>query len=1098
MNIGKSFSFNRKDNIDGDIDEQMSNLYIDPMILEKKCADSVSSSMLSDSSFRPLSFKIPNQTLSVSYAKSPEAVVEGLPSQYFTPNYDPIGPHLEEISTWSNLEMTERFMTKIEEADTDKDVIISHLTSMIDANYSDLLECMGNVKSIDLDLCRAGIQIGHGRRKLRSACEIIHSGAIQIKRLNNKRDELQKLSETIRSLKALKDVHQAMLNCMNTGEVGKAANHAHRVVESLKHDAFDRFSALKAIEANMQKSVITIRQKTDRALKRLCGRKFTASDYESIIMSYLILDHMSETMGMALTDGNNNNLEDDNFEHGGLGFYFDSVGCIEGLSQRINRFQLDDVDACLHSAVMEYIYASQQKKHRVFSELKQQQQQSSITSGGTATTTSYMMVHQMDLGEIVDIAEVPLNLLYRRLTADTIAPCIVRSCELLADVVHTHYLITQWHYTPFAAENHDWIYLHRNCIAEQQQQLLSSTATTTTASSAMLLPPSESPSKVGASMKKMPFAETESVIVNNNNSSSNSNETAIESIVHYDEDDEEEEDDDEDEFEIIETATKEKEEETQDGFDSSNKATIRLSANPAAQLKQWLQTAKQQVAAANAAQDASITSSIISCFDRNFSYQVNSGNSRIVNNNTILQANSDSNNNSNSSSNSSGWKMATAYKSLLQSRSILWEEILRALVNMLSMLFFTAESKLDDFLAMTEALNNMVQLGKEFCNNDSKVLLLALQEKSREYFYNYHCESFQMIRMMLESESWQCVPVDHLAAAVVQPNTTSSNKHKAIPIDSYQQQGGGGAAAITILDVLQSMVVRDDSTRREAMNNTNTTTSSTTLSTTTSDDSGTDDNSHNCSTLMLVRFATTGNPFQQKATRADDVESENGDIMGNSSNCGNYNSNDFHSPARNNKLATSYHKSTTVVSTTTTSGVSGNVDDKKRVLKSFWHLLQEDAEEILQSAAAAAVSSFNSPRSGGNSLSSPSPTATKRYSSSTPSSSSSSAAASAAGAIVTQSALNGIVKYVAKYLQLMYLLPSAALAADIFAHLGQLFDYYLCTVFHGFMPFEEKTKFLAAFTKLTAPAPDYIKEFEVSSVFVILSLSLLQLKRNAM
>ena len=67
----------------------------------------------------------------------------------------------------------------------------------------------------------------------------------------------------------------------------------------------------------------------------------------------------------------------------------------------------------------------------------------------------------MSDGEVMDLAERPLNDLYRRLTATLLGPCVVRSCELLADAIHTHYLITQWHCTPFDGRNSDWMFLHR-------------------------------------------------------------------------------------------------------------------------------------------------------------------------------------------------------------------------------------------------------------------------------------------------------------------------------------------------------------------------------------------------------------------------------------------------------------------------------------------------------------------------------------------------------------------------------------------------------------------------------------------------------------
>eukprot|EP01036_Dinobryon_divergens_P000306 gene306-370_t len=39
--------------------------------------------------------------------------------------------------------------------------------------------------------------------------------------------------------------------------------------------------------------------------------------------------------------------------------------------------------------------------------------------------------------------------------------CVVRTCELLTDVVHTSYQIIQWHRTPFDERNTDMIFLHR-------------------------------------------------------------------------------------------------------------------------------------------------------------------------------------------------------------------------------------------------------------------------------------------------------------------------------------------------------------------------------------------------------------------------------------------------------------------------------------------------------------------------------------------------------------------------------------------------------------------------------------------------------------
>lgn len=70
-------------------------------------------------------------------------------------------------------------------------------------------------------------------------------------------------------------------------------------------------------------------------------------------------------MDVQLCDLQNeeDNNEDDDMQ-------FDSFGCIDGLASRINRYQFKDIDACLHTAVMEYIYASQQEKEKAAAQLE--------------------------------------------------------------------------------------------------------------------------------------------------------------------------------------------------------------------------------------------------------------------------------------------------------------------------------------------------------------------------------------------------------------------------------------------------------------------------------------------------------------------------------------------------------------------------------------------------------------------------------------------------------------------------------------------------------------------------------------------------------
>lgn len=56
----------------------------------------------------------------------------------------------------------------------------------------------------------------------------------------------------MKSLKVFKDIHQAMIANLNTGEVGKAAEHAKHVLECLHHESYDQYIAFANIKTSIQ------------------------------------------------------------------------------------------------------------------------------------------------------------------------------------------------------------------------------------------------------------------------------------------------------------------------------------------------------------------------------------------------------------------------------------------------------------------------------------------------------------------------------------------------------------------------------------------------------------------------------------------------------------------------------------------------------------------------------------------------------------------------------------------------------------------------------------------------------------------------------
>ena len=114
------------------------------------------------------------------------------------------------------------------------------------------------------------------------------------------------------------------------------------------------------------------------------------------------------------------------------------------MAQRVLRFLQEDIDGCLHTSIVEFLYESQHKREIAAKEMDMKK-----------------YFNPMALGDIMELADAPLQDLYSLVTPDLAAECLVRSAEFLVEVVHTHYLITQWHLSPFNPNNEDIQFLHR-------------------------------------------------------------------------------------------------------------------------------------------------------------------------------------------------------------------------------------------------------------------------------------------------------------------------------------------------------------------------------------------------------------------------------------------------------------------------------------------------------------------------------------------------------------------------------------------------------------------------------------------------------------
>lgn len=394
------------DMIDDDIDYTMRNLYVDPEILEKNCQQSVSCSFIQEPYDAPYRM---SKVADEEPDGSPARTVDDVRKDYFIPDFDPIKGYVDDVSTMDPDEYNSYFMEKILEVDEDKDIVLAKLGDMIEASYSDLVECMKNVNDIDLDLSRTLIRISEGRGSIKKGTDIMARESLQICQLHRKRTNISLLLDCIKSLKYVKDIFSAMQRNITTGDLGRAAEYLCIILKGTSHGEYRTFNALKNVESESKKVASIIYQKTDKALMRLCCRKFAKSEYENIVKAYLIMDDLHKSFGNSL-----------NISTEGM-----VVSCMENLPLKVQNYHMDDIDNCLHTAIIEFIFAVQHKKQKTAQEV-----------GALSPTNS---------ADIMNLAEAPLYQLYQQVAPESVAQSIIRSCELFAASVHTYYQISNWH-----------------------------------------------------------------------------------------------------------------------------------------------------------------------------------------------------------------------------------------------------------------------------------------------------------------------------------------------------------------------------------------------------------------------------------------------------------------------------------------------------------------------------------------------------------------------------------------------------------------------------------------------------------------------------
>ncbi len=372
-----------------------------------------------------------------------------------------------------------------------------------------------------------------------------------------------------------------------------------------------------------------------------------------------------------------------------------------------------------------------------------------------------------------------------------------------------------------------------------------------------------------------------------------------------------------------------------------------------------------------------------------------------------------------------GAKMAITYHSLASCRASLWDEIVQALLDAFQSLTLSGSIPLDDFLSMNWAMRTMISLGTEFCGSRSERLQACLQEKSREYYKHVHGTSFYKLKRMVETDTWKNVSID------------------------LEQKGG-------MVGIIKECIARNARSMESVLKNMAGVQKGLlfTAPPATSDQESSSPNTES----VLQFFGKSGNPFHFVATLGHEDAEDSDDSHERESFADNTEEAkcDLTSPIQ--KTSRRASKSEPAIDDGTSAGLPGEKQNE-----SLDKIQPSPAESnFLAAVFSEEEASKDSKRSRRKSHMS-------------------------IAMVVAQSSLDGLAACTARYLQTMYMVPDSV--PTLFHGLCQLFDYFFCAVFHGFVPLPEQEAFLAATNKMRSPSPDQDQDYDTLRKYLERALS---------
>ncbi|KAG6609839.1 Coiled-coil domain-containing protein [Phytophthora cinnamomi] len=346
------------------------------------------------------------RAMSVLVPSTDEEVLDALDPRFFTESFDPVAHMLDNIPE-NKTELNVFLRTEISAVDVAKDVILTKLQDDVRANYNSLIQGMKVVQEVDLDLVRAQIHVKNGRRLLATAKNDLILSSLEIVKTKRNRDRVSEIVSFGSQIVNFFDEEEKMNEALQEHRFITAVDICVGLRKGLSRKELQGLTILDEIRLRIQDFIPKLREQFDQSLRKVAGC-FDPLGYKELLQAYITLADHSEN----------------------LGFEFSSYTLNEVLSNipEIIVRSIDDMTSVFMRQVFEAVSPKKLKIGIKNSQLKD----NNASKPGDPVTPAFQTVEN-----------------------------VKRCYEHLTDLMHTYYLLVQWHRDPFNPLNDDVTYLHR-------------------------------------------------------------------------------------------------------------------------------------------------------------------------------------------------------------------------------------------------------------------------------------------------------------------------------------------------------------------------------------------------------------------------------------------------------------------------------------------------------------------------------------------------------------------------------------------------------------------------------------------------------------